>query len=67
MTHTTLVLITAVYLLFLQTLTTLELFMSQIGNQGVEHLADALQQNKVIRVVPLYFQFQHLFPVFLRH
>jgi hypothetical protein len=33
--------------LFVQTLTTLDLENNQIGPQGAEHLANALQQNKV--------------------
>ena len=36
---------------FVQTLTTLDLYNNQIGRQGVQYLANALQQNKVT-----YFQ-----------
>ncbi len=32
---------------FIQTLTTLNLGSNEIGDQGAEHLANALQQNKV--------------------
>jgi hypothetical protein len=42
---------------FPQTLTTLELGWNQIGDQGAEHLANALQQNKVTRLAPVFFLF----------
>ncbi len=35
------------YIFSIQTLTTLQLIKNQIGNNGAEHLADALRTNKV--------------------
>jgi Ran GTPase-activating protein (RanGAP) involved in mRNA processing and transport len=40
---------------FSQTLTTLALVGNQIGAQGAEHLANALQKNKVTLFTPLNF------------
>jgi hypothetical protein len=37
---------------FTQTLTTLYLSINQIGQKGVQHLADALEQNKVTLIPP---------------
>ena len=45
------------HLLFLQTLTTLDLSCNKIGPQGMEHLANALEQNKVMQIALLYSAF----------
>jgi hypothetical protein len=39
---------------FQQTLTTLVLFGNEIGAQGAEHLANALQQNRVTSFAVFY-------------
>ncbi len=51
----------------LQTLTTLNLRSSQIGDRGAEHLANVLQQNKVTRLEPFYFPYNHSLTIFYRH
>jgi len=49
-----------IHTLFIQTLTTLNLEETQIGLQGVEHLANALQINKVTTtLLPITSSFTH--------
>jgi hypothetical protein len=52
---------------FPQALTTLDLNSNQIGDQGAEHLATALQQNKVTRLTPVFFLFNSSCTIFHRH
>jgi hypothetical protein len=52
---------------FLKTLTTLDLCANQIGPQGAEYLAYALQQNQVIRFALFCFHFNHSFIISHRH
>jgi hypothetical protein len=52
---------------FPQTLITLELRHNQIGAQGAEHLANALQQNKVTRLTQIFILFNSLCTIFHRH
>jgi hypothetical protein len=52
---------------FPQTLTTLKLYHNEIGAQGAEHLANALQQNKVTLLTPLDFLCNCSFIIFHRH
>jgi hypothetical protein len=52
---------------FPQTLTTLNLGQNQMGDQGAEHLANALQQNKVTRLAPVFFLFNASCTIFHRH
>jgi hypothetical protein len=51
---------------FSQTLTTLHLSWNEIGAQGAEHLANALQQNKVTGLAQI-FLFNSLCTIFHRH
>jgi hypothetical protein len=52
---------------FSQTLTTLDLERNQIDARGAEHLANALQQNKVRSLTPLDFLCNYSFIIFHRH
>jgi hypothetical protein len=52
---------------FSQTLTTLDLTSNQIGDQGAQHLANALQQNKVTRFSSLFFPFNYSLSIFHRN
>jgi len=45
---------------FRQTLTTLDLSRNEIGDKGAEHLANALQQNKVTRLTSVFFLTLHV-------
>ncbi len=53
--------------LFLQTLTTLNLWSNQIGAQGAKYLANALGQNMVRLFTPLDYLCIHSFILFHRH
>jgi hypothetical protein len=46
---------------------TLDIGFNEIGDEGAEYLANALQQNKVTRIEPLYFPFNHSLTIFYRH
>ncbi len=50
-----------------QTLTTLRLGGNQICDQGAEHLANALQQNKVTSLRQLHFLSNYSFIIYHRH
>ncbi len=50
-----------------QTLTTLNIGDNQIGAQGAEHLANALQQNKVTSLRQLHFLCNYSFIIYRRH
>jgi hypothetical protein len=50
-----------------QTLTTFDLGANQIGDQGAEHLANALQQNEVTSLRQLHFLWNYLFIIYHRH
>jgi Ran GTPase-activating protein (RanGAP) involved in mRNA processing and transport len=50
-----------------QTLITLDLSGNQIGDEGVEHLANALQQNKVTQLILFSFLVNHGSIIFYRH
>jgi hypothetical protein len=52
---------------FAQTLTTLDLSYNEIGAQGAEHLANALQQNKVTRFAQALLLFNSSCTIFHRH
>jgi hypothetical protein len=52
---------------FSQTLTTLDLKDNEIGDQGAEHLANALHQNKVILLTPLDYLYIYSFIILHRH
>jgi hypothetical protein len=52
---------------FSQILTTLDLERNQIDAQGAEHLANALQQNKVRLLTPFDFLCIYSFIIFHRH
>ena len=45
---------------FTQTLTTLDLYRSQIGDQGAQHLADALRNNTVSIFLSYSSSFHHI-------
>jgi len=47
----------SIYLFFfyIKILTTLDLQYNKIGDKGTQYLADALQNNKVIRIFSLYY------------
>jgi hypothetical protein len=49
-----------------QTLTTLNVYNNQIGDQGAEHLANALQQNKVTSLRQLHFLCNYSFIIYHR-
>jgi hypothetical protein len=52
---------------FPQILTILDLSVNEIGAQGAEHLANALQQNKVTGLAQIFFLFNSLCTIFHRH
>ena len=63
MIRTALLLIQSFIHYFPQTLTYVDLYANEIGDQGAEHLANALQQNKVTRFILLFFLFNHSFTI----
>jgi tetratricopeptide (TPR) repeat protein len=52
---------------FLQTLAILYLLYNQIGAEGTQHLANALQQNKVTQPAMAFSLFNHSLSIFYRH
>lgn len=40
---------------YTQTLTTMNLYLTELGDEGVQYLADALQRNKVMLSPSSYF------------
>ena len=42
-------------------------FFNEIGSEGAQHLATALQQNEVTQTEPLYFPLNHSMTIFYRH
>jgi hypothetical protein len=50
-----------------QTLTTLDIGYNQLGDQGTEHLANALQQNEVTSLRQLHFLYNYSFIIYHRH
>src|SRR6202034_4343495 len=50
--------------IFPQTLTILHLYDNQIGAKGAEHLANALQQNKVTELISIFFLFNSSSTIF---